>query len=198
MELVKEVKALRLLNAEKDKKIAFLEDRVANLEQYTQANDMIISGLKIKPQSYARAVASDNEGEPGELHSDSVENQVVSFLQSKGIQLDCQNIEACHTLPIRNASEKPAVLIKFMSRKHKMALLMQGRNLKGTDVYINEHLAKHNADIAKKARPLRRQKKIQNTWTFNCKVFIKLNGTPEEAKVICIKNISELDKFQSQ
>ena len=32
-------------------------------------------------------------------------------------------------------------------------------------------------------------------WTMNCKVFIKLNGTPEEAKVLVVRDITELDKY---
>ena len=68
--------------------------------------------------------------------------------------------------------------------------------LKGTDVYINEHLTKTNADIAKKARYLRRMKKIQSTWTRNCKIFIKLNGSPEEAKALMVRNIEKLEKLE--
>ena len=83
-----------------------------------------------------------------------------------------------------------------MNRKHKTALLKQRRKLKGSDVYINEHLTKYNGDIARKARFMKKQKKIQNTWTTNCKIFIKLNGTPEEAKVLVIRNMEELDKYQ--
>ncbi|KAM3602089.1 uncharacterized protein V6R79_024100 [Siganus canaliculatus] len=48
--LIEEVKALSLLNEEKDKRITYLETRVADLEQYTQVNDVIITGLKIKPR----------------------------------------------------------------------------------------------------------------------------------------------------
>jgi len=43
---------------------------------------------------------------------------------------------------------------------------------------------------------MKKQKKIQNTWTTNCKIFIKLNGTPEEAKVLVIRNMEDLDKYQ--
>lgn len=50
MELVAEVKALRIQNAEKDKQIAFLENRVS--EQYTRMNDVIATGLHTKPRSY--------------------------------------------------------------------------------------------------------------------------------------------------
>lgn len=200
MDLVGEVKVLKSVNAEQEKHIRFLESRVAELEQYTRINDVIITGIKIKPRSYARALTPDNNGgEPGEMEAISTELQVTEFLQAKGIKLDCGNIEACHPLPRRNTRDNPglsAVILRFFNRKAKTALLKQGRKLRGTDVFINEHLSRQNADIARKARQLKKQKKIQSTWTANCKIFIKLNGTPEEAKVICIKNIADLDKFQ--
>lgn len=88
-----------------------------------------------------------------------MEQQVAAFLQSKGIELDCDNIEACHPLPMRNNSDKPAIILRFGNRKHKTALLKQGRKLKGTDVFINEHLTKRNADIARQARYLKKQNK---------------------------------------
>ncbi|CAJ1079909.1 hypothetical protein NQZ68_021763 [Xyrichtys novacula] len=108
LDLVEEVKALRLLNAEKDKRITYLEGRVADLEQYTQVNDVIITGLKIKPRSYARAVTKDGGEEPGEPDADSAEQQVADFLKSKGVELDCKYIEACHPLHRRNG---PAVIL---------------------------------------------------------------------------------------
>lgn len=195
--LVDEVKMLRMQNEEKDKRLAYLESRVADLEQYTRINDIVITGLPIKPRSYARAVSAGSEGEPGcELDASSTEQQVAAFLQSKGIALDYNQVEACHPLPRRNNNDKPAVILRFVNRKYKVALLKQGKMLKGTDVYINEHLTKTNADIARKARYLRRLKKIQSTWTRNCKIFIKLNGSPEEAKVLMVRSIEELEKLE--
>ena len=196
LDLVKEVKTLRIQNGEKDKQLADLENKVAELEQYTRINNVIVTGLQIKPRSYARAVTADSEGVHGEMDAGSTEQQVAAFLQSKGIHLNCSNIETCHPLPRRNNSDKPAIIIRFVNRKHKIALLREGRRLKGTDVYLNEHLTKRNAEIAKNARYLKKQKKIQNTWTTNCKVFIKLNGPPEEAKVMVIRDVAELDKYQ--
>ena len=196
LDLVKEVKTLRIQNAEKDKQLADLENKVEELEQYTRINNVIVSGLQVKPRSYARAVTADSEGGHGELDVGSTEQQVAAFLQSKGIHLNCNNIEVCHPLPRRNSSDKPAIIIRFVNRKHKIALLREGRRLKGTDVYLNEHLTKRNAEIAKNARYLKKQKKIQNTWTTNCKIFIKLNGPPEEAKVLVIRDDAELVKYQ--
>ena len=87
--LVEEVKALRIQNAENDRKIVFLENRVADLEQYTRMNDIIITGLDIKSRSYARAVATTNGEESEDLDVRSTEQQVAAFLQTRGIELDC-------------------------------------------------------------------------------------------------------------
>ncbi|KAL7405847.1 hypothetical protein ABVT39_008511 [Epinephelus coioides] len=155
-------------------------------------NDIIVSGLEIKPRSYVRAVTGMNNEEQ---ESVSVEQQVTAFLQSKGIEVDNNNIEACHPLPRKNKTDKPAIIMRFVNRKHKNALIRQGKKLKGSDVYLNEHLTKRNGDIARRARFLRKQRKIQSTWTANCKIYIKLNGSPEEAKVLVIRDIDELDKY---
>lgn len=197
MVLLEKVKALKLKSEEKDKKIAFLENRVSELEQFTRMNDIIVSGLETKPRSYARAVSRMENNEPNEKDEQSADDQVTTFLQSKGIKVDTGNIEACHPLPRKRKEDKPAIIIRFVNRKQKMELLRQGWKLKGTEVYLNEHLTKKNADIAKKARFLRKQRKIQSTWTSNCKVFIKLNGTPEEARVLVIRNVEELEKYSS-
>lgn len=192
--LLEEVKQLRLQNAEKEQRIVELERRVDELEQYSRINDVVITGIKIKPRSYARAAAATESGEPSDLEAQSVEQQVASILFNKGIELDLQHIEACHPLPTRN-ERPPAVIMRFINRKNKAALLKQGRKLKGTDIYMNDHLTRRNADIARKARQLRKQGKIQHTWVSNCKIFIKLNGTPEEAKVLVVKSMQDLDKY---
>ena len=96
LDLVEEVKALGIQNAEKDRRLVHLESRVAELEQYTRVNDVIVTGLRIKPWSYAWAVTVANGGEPGEQDVSSVEQQVAAFLQSKGIDMDWNNVEAWH------------------------------------------------------------------------------------------------------
>ena len=198
MGLMAEVQLLKEQNMEKEKKIVALENRVAELEQYTRMNDLIISGLKTRHKSYARAVSTEGAArdEPTEAETESLEQQVVGFLEDKGISVASSDIEACHTLPSKIKGATPAIIIRFSNRKNKDALYRQGRKLKGTQVYINEHLTKKNADIAKKARSLKKLNKIQWTWTSNCKVFIKTEGAnPEETEVTIIRDIRELDKF---
>lgn len=135
-------------------------------------------------------------GELTDPDKDSVEQQVTAFFHSRGISISNTDIESCHPLPWKNKNDKPVIIIRFNNRKNKNLLFRQGKKLRGTDVYINEHLTKMNADIARRARLLRKQEKIQSTWTTNCEVYIKLNGAPEEARVLTIRNIEELDKYQ--
>lgn len=161
-------------------------------------NDLIVSGLETNHRSYARVTATEEANvEPREAEQTSLEEQVVAFLGSKDITIDSRDIEGCHLLPRKDKKMKPAIIIRFANRKSKTALLKQGKKLKGTNVYVNENLTKKNADIASRARFLRRLSRIQSTWTSNCKVFIKLNGrSPEEAKVLVIKELADLDRYQ--
>lgn len=116
---------------------------------------------------------------------------MAALLQSRGIDIDCDDIEACHPLPRRNSGERPASIMRFFSRKRKMALLKQGRKLKGTNV--NKHQTRTNAAIGRAARHLKKTEEDSN-----CKVFIKVNGSPEEAKVLMVRSMEDWTKGNQQ
>lgn len=202
MHLIGEIQQLKAIIKEKDEKIEELEKRVEDLEQYTKKEDVVISGLKTKYRTYARAMAEDKgeDASPDDLLS--LEQQVIKFFRSKDILLDSKTIAACHTIPQKQNSssdklnKRPRIIMRFVSTKYKTELLKVVKKLKGTDVFVNEHLTKKNAEIAYQARILKKEKKIQATWTRNCKILIKLNGSPEQAKVLTIKNVSELEKYR--
>lgn len=50
-------------------------------------------------------------------------------------------------------------------------------------------------NITRKAWFLKKQGKSQASWTSSCKIFLKLNGSPEEAKVLVVRDIKELEIF---
>lgn len=70
--------------------------------------------------------------------------------------------------------------------------------LKGTNVFLNEHLTKNNAQLAWRARQLCREKKIKGKWTRNCKVYIQMNGTPETAEVKLVRGLEDLGKYRGR
>ncbi|KAL7375475.1 hypothetical protein ABVT39_018155 [Epinephelus coioides] len=145
-----------------------LENRLLDLEQCSGINDVIVTGLKIKPTSYSKAVEGEDRQDK-DRHDESAEAQMTAFLQEKNISIDRDDIETCHTIPVGNKTGRVAnhvIIIRFANGKKKVHLLKQGRKLKGAVVYLNEHLIKRNADIAKKARFLRKQGKLQSTCVF--------------------------------
>ena len=67
--------------------------------------------------------------------------------------------------------------------------MKNARKLKGSNVYINEHLTKRNSDLAYKARKYKKMGLITSTWTYNCVVMIKIKGaTPDDCKYIKIND----------
>ena len=196
--LMKEIMQLKSEMKEKDKTINALEKRVDALEQYSRMEDVIISGLVTRHRSYARAAApTPREGEdaPAE-EQESLETEMIKYFEEKHIHIQKESIAACHTLPTKDTA-KPAIIVRFVNRKHKTDLLKQAKKLKGTAVYINEHLTKKNGEIAREARNLLKQKKIQATWVRNCKVLIRVQGvTPESTKVVTVRELQDLDKYK--
>lgn len=197
--LMEEIRELKIIIKQRDQRIEFPEQRVDDLEQYSRADDLIITGLETKHQSYARVAspAADQRGEDApseELHT--LQKQVVQFLTSKNIHLESHQISACHTPPRKDSKTNPITVVKFVNGKHKVEVLKQARKLKGTGVYVNEHLTKKNAEIARNGRILRKQSEIQATWTRNGKVYIQLNGPPQQAKVVVVRNLRDLDQYK--
>lgn len=161
LQLTEEVKPLPMQNAEKDKQTAYLD--------------------LVKPRSYARAVAADNGAgvSPANKIQALRSNRWLLFSWPRQIDLDCSNI-----LPRRRAEDKPALIIRFVSK------ISKGRKSEGTNVFQNGHLTGCNADQARNT--------AKNTWTTNCKMVRKVNGTPEEAKVLVIRSLEQLDRDQQK
>ena len=69
-----------------------------------------------------------------------------------------------------------------------------GKRLKGSGIYLNDHLTSKNSELAKSARDLKRDsnRKIISTWTWDCKVFVKDNM----GKVKMINDDSDLSDFR--
>ena len=152
-------------------------------------NDVIISGLKTTHKTYARAVNNDDQDyqDAPEMEITTLENQVVAFIQNKlEVEIEPNKIEACHTL--KGKKEVPDIIVRVTNRT---LLMRNAKKLRGTRTFMNEHLTKSNAAISKIARQLRKSGQIMNTWTRNCKVFIKmLTG-----QVTAIKNMDGFHKL---
>ena len=109
-------------NKKKDEVINKLSGRVDELEQYTRRDDVIISGLNLKPKSYSD-VTKSNEDESNADSTpkvmQSTESQVLSFLNENGVKLEESEVSACHPLYTKDKSKPPLIVVRFVSRKSK-------------------------------------------------------------------------------
>lgn len=74
----------------------------------------------------------------------TVEYQVADPLQSKYIDVNRNNMEVYYSLKCQNQKAKSVVSVCLFNRKHKITLFRQGKQLKGTNGYFNEHHKKQN------------------------------------------------------
>lgn len=97
MDLVEEIKHLKLIISNKDKKIDELEQKIDELEQNARQDNIVITGLEVKPRSYARVVTGAEATEhASQQELQTLEKQVVSFLQDKDIDIEHNNICLLH------------------------------------------------------------------------------------------------------
>ena len=126
-------------------------------------NDVIISGLKTTHKTYARAVNNDGQDyqDAPEMEITTLENQVVAFIRSElEVEIEPNETEACHTL--KGKKEVPDIIVRAINRKSKTSLMRNAKKLRGSRIFINEHLTKSNATLAKIARQLRKSGQTRN------------------------------------
>ena len=104
-----------------------MEDRLDALEQYSRMDNVIINDFKPSFHSYSRAVTCDqspeNQEHAPETERVSLEKQVISYLNEKGVE-----ISACHSLPSRGKPGEKPIVMRLISRKRKNYLLGNSKN----------------------------------------------------------------------
>ena len=71
--------------------------------------------------------------------------------------------------------------------------MRQRKKLKGSDIFLNDHLTQKNNELFAESRRLKKEGNIFGTWTKNCNVFVKKH---EHATKVMIKSKQELDKLK--
>jgi len=92
--------------------------------------------------------------------------------------ITANDISVCHRLKKNARDRARRMIVCFTTRKARSLVLSARKKIRGSPTFINEHLTKPVSDLLASTRRLLKQKKIQGTWTWNCKLFIKLlDGT---------------------
>ncbi len=193
-----EIRHLHEKLAEKDKEILKLKSTVESLnvkvdalEQYSRRNNVRISGVP-------------------ECDGENTDEIVKSIAKSLGVEVD---IDVSHRVgPVKSLPTAPArpIIVKLKSRRSKAELMSTKKHLRSTSlpqlnanwpsvstqkqpkpmIYINEDLTKLRASLASFSRDLKRQGKIDDTWTREGSVFLKRGHITKKASTR-----EEIEKF---
>lgn len=190
--LMQQIEELKKTVANKDQEIADLHARVDELEQYSRRNCVRISGIP----------AADNE------NTDEVTMKLGAAL---GVTITTDMIDRSHRVGRPDQADRQ-IIVKFTSYRHKRLLMGVRRHLKHKTastmgfsppasaaeaaarsaprgVFVNDDLTRQRARLAAKARRLKQERRIQDTWVRDGEIFIKKNE-----KISKVFNEEELEK----
>ena len=88
------------------------------------------------------------------------------------VPLNDLEITAVHDLPKWKNGTQP-VIVQLLSPDKKNALMRKHAMLRGSKVYVNDHLSQTNSDLFREARRLKKDNNVFSAWIMNCKIFIK-------------------------
>lgn len=182
--LVPEVTSLRT-------EVNDLKLRIDDMEQYTRRNCLKFSGIPENPK--------DNTDQ---LVLNVVNNLVLKEDEEK---ITIKDISRSHRVGKFNShshSRPRDIIVKFVSYRDRARIYGNKRNLKAynnnptkkTDpIYINEALTRTRSELFRKTRELVKLRKINSSWTYDGRIFCKLNGV--SGKKVTISSAEDLERF---
>ena len=139
--------------------------RTDDLEQYGRRHSLRISGI---PES-------DKE------HTDML---ICEFLQNElNIEINLGNIDRSHRVGQKKTNLNRPIAVRFINYRLKEHVYASRMYLK-RGYYINESLSKGRSSLFYKARQLKKQKLILDTWTRDGNIFVK---TQDSTVKVCTR-----------
>ncbi len=161
-----------------------LHDEFNDLKENTEGNYSNITSLERDLndlQQYIRRPTIEISGVSDRIHQSILEDHVIhNILAQIGVYVSTMDIVACHRLQKRNPNKPAPVVVRFVNRKHAVmaiknrAHLKHNRNLRG--LFIFDNLCPRYREIFDRLSQLRSEGNVQQVWSYNGKVFYKLNN----------------------
>ncbi|XP_070184920.1 uncharacterized protein, partial [Littorina saxatilis] len=171
----------------KDQQIEDLKEQLDGFEQYTRRNSLRIGPV---PESIGE-------------NTDEIVKQLAKAV---GVDLCDGDIDRSHRVgrkPTGGEQYTRSIIVKMATHRKKEQLMRSRKNLKNADVtklftnlewpalkrgdsagpqrhpniFVNEDLTKTRAGIAGRARKLKREGRLEDTWTRDGMIFVKKRGS---------------------
>lgn len=135
-------------------KITETDMRTDDLEQYGRRHSLRISGI---PES----------------HKEHTDMLICEFLKNElNIEINMGNIDRSHRVGQKKPNLNRPIAVRFINYRLKEHVYANRMYLK-KGYYINESLSKGRSSLFYKARQLKKQKLILDTWTRDGNIFVK-------------------------
>lgn len=162
--LLQEIRLLKEELAERNTKIkdlestvAYLEDQNDALEQYTRRNSIRISGV------------AESEGES----CDDVVLATINEKMAVSPPITLDHIDRLHRVGKKGTGKARQIIVKFTSYRHRARVMAKRRELRGSDIFVNEDLTRKRSQIMWHCRAEKRQHKLQDCWSFDGRISVK-------------------------
>ena len=151
-ELDQKMKDTERLSIQNEFYIGSLENKVNDLEQYTRKNSIRIHGLKESVSGHENTY---------DLVCDYISNNLK-------IETD---IEVAHRVGPKSRGAKPrSIIVKFLRRSDKLAVMLNRKLLKGSGVSFSDDLTSRNV---KCINEVRENPRIESAWAWGSKLYAK-------------------------
>ena len=184
-----EIRTLREALERKEEKIAELQDRVDSLEQYSRRNNVRISGIPDSTSDVENTDAivkkvgevigmtitdemidrSHRVGKPGKMGRDVL----VKFTSYRYKHLIMRARSGLKNKDAARLGLSPAGAVR-QPESAAAAAAMPIPSPAGR-VYVNDDLTRERSRVAARARQLKRDKKIKDTWVRDGEIYVKKN-----------------------
>lgn len=169
--------------AELRKQVLEHEYRILDLEQYSRNRNLEIKGIP----------ASDDE---------NLSHVLVKIGEAIGESISDSDIEVCHRVPTKNASQSN-VLVQFLSRSKRDAVLEKAKETRFSTqdigyaqlsaVYINEHLCPELKRLLGMTVAKKKEKNWRFVWTKGGKIFARKSESTRTLRVGCVSDLEKIN-----
>lgn len=179
--LESELSVSRTVTTNQRKQIVELERQCWSNEQYSRRECLEVTGI------------------PGNTDDDKLEETVLNVLNKIDVNVQAENIEACHWLKSKKGPNK--VIVKFSRRKDADNVRKAKKKLKSANlstlgiknpVYINDSLCKLYKLLWSKCKELSTKKLIHGFWVTNGTLRIKVSESSLPKSVTHLSDLEEL------
>ena len=148
-----------------EKKVISLEENSNSFEQYGRRKDLEITGI------------------PDDVEDQNLEEKVIEILDKMDVNVSSKDIEDCHQIA-KSKNFSKTTIVRFVNRKYTKKPLVNRKGLKNIDrtsvglqkshsIFINENLTPTNSKIVFHCRELKRNGRIDKTYSRDSIVQIQ-------------------------